>query len=477
MEDHYDLIVAGTGFASTFFLKKYLEKAKAGKKVLVLERGHLFPQAERRKRLAGDPDSLKDPNPQPHETYLNKNPDKHWAFTVGFGGSSNCWYACTPRFLPSDFKMKTLYGVGEDWPVTYDELEPYYTEVERIMDISGPDETPFPKSGKYPLPSHAFTTVDKILHRQYGNLYISQPTARASRPANGRNACCVSAVCSVCPVNAKFTIENSNMNVYNDERVTLIYGAQVQHLELCGDVARKVFYVKDGKDHSASGELIALGTHAISNANILLNSGDSNAFVGKGIGEQLGLDAVVYLDNLQNTGGSTWVTANGYMMYDGDHRKDYAACLIESNNAPYVRVESGKWRNLATFRLILDDLPSDNNFVKPGTDPLKPEVHFKEASAYTLRGLQKAKEKLPGILSALPVERVEFLDPFKTEAHILGTTRMSKTASTGVIDKHLRHHRYRNLFMLGSGGFTTYSPNNPTLTLSALSLMAADKSF
>src|SRR5688572_14332530 len=106
----YDLIVVGTGFASTFFLYQYLAKASKSKKVLVLERGFMFSGADRRKNLAGEVTASARLNPQPHETYVNRNPDKEWAFSMGFGGSSNCWYGCTPRFLPSDFKMKTLYG-------------------------------------------------------------------------------------------------------------------------------------------------------------------------------------------------------------------------------------------------------------------------------------------------------------------------------------------------------------------------------
>jgi choline dehydrogenase-like flavoprotein len=197
-QQQYDLIVVGTGFASTFFLYQYLRKATRNKKVLVLERGFVFSNADRRKNLAGSKTPSAKLNPEPNEAFVNNQPDKIWAFTLGFGGSSNCWYACTPRFMPSDFKMKTLYSVGEDWPVTYDELEPYYTMVEKLMDISGPDVTPFPKSTRYPLPPHQFTPVDKILQKEYGNLYISQPTARASQAVNGRNACCANAVCAVC---------------------------------------------------------------------------------------------------------------------------------------------------------------------------------------------------------------------------------------------------------------------------------------
>jgi choline dehydrogenase-like flavoprotein len=195
------------------------------------------------------------------------------------------------------------------------------------------------------------------------------------------------------------------------------------------------------------------------------------------LGEQLGLDAVVYLKDLENTGGSTWVNANGYMLYDGEHRKDYAACLMESNNAPFIRLESGKWRHVATFRMIFEDLPQDRNYVATGDDKFIPVAAFNGHSDYTLKAVSKMKEKLPAVLSCLPVEKIEFLEPFKTEAHILGTTRMSHAADKGVVDKNMIHHQYRNLFVLGSGSFTTFTPNNPTLTLSALSMLAADRSF
>ena len=477
MRDQYDLIVVGTGFASTFFLYQYLKKAPRNSKVLVLERGHFFSHADRRKNLAGERTDSANRNPGPNQTFINKNPDKHWAFTLGFGGSSNCWYACTPRFLPSDFKLKSLYGVGEDWPIQYEDLEPYYTKVEKLMDISGPEETPFPKSETYPLPPHRFSTVDECLKKKYGKLYINQPTARASRAVNGRNSCCASVVCSVCPVNAKFTIENSNLGVYEDDRVELLYGAQVHSVDLEGNKADKVNFMKDEREHSIRGEVIALGANAIFNANILLNSNDRNQLTGKGLGEQVGLDALVYLKDFDNVGGSTWVNANGYMLYDGDHRKEYAACLMESNNAPFLRIESGKWRHLATFRMIFEDLPHEDNFIARGEDRFKPEAHFKGHSDYAKRAIAKMKERMPSLLECLPVEKIEYKEPFPTEAHILGTTRMSRDEHSGVIDKNMIHHHYRNLFVLGGGSFTTFTPNNPTLTLSALSLMAADRSF
>lgn len=474
---YYDLIVVGTGFASSFFLKKYLEKQQGDKRVLVLERGHFFSHADRLKNKRNEPTASKNMNPEYEDTFVNLTPEKKWPFTTGFGGCSNCWWGCTPRFMPSDFKMKTLFNVGEDWPITYDELDAYYEEAELLMSISGPKETPFPRKKDYPLPPHYFTAVDEVLHQTYGTQYISQPTARARQATNGRPGCLANSTCDICPVNAKFTIENSNFLIFQDPRVTLEYGAQVYELEIEHNIARKVHYIKEGIEHQVAGEVVVLGANPIFNTNILLNSGDSNQFTGKGFGEQLGLQAVIYLDNMSNSGGSTWVNANGYMLYDGDHRKDVAACLIEVNNAPYIRLEMDKWLNMASFRMIFEDLPLEENFIRSTADKLVPEVAFTKRSDYTLKSVEHMKEKLPGILSCLPVEKIEYLEPFPNEGHIIGGTRMGTSASNSVVDKELIHHQYRNVFVLGSGSFTTFSASNPTLTLSALSLRTADLNF
>lgn len=475
--EKYDLIVVGSSFASTFFLKKYLQKSNSSRRVLVLERGVQFPYTERLAESKKEPGAKLNPNTAYTDTIVNTTPEKPWTFQVGFGGGSNCWYGCTPRFLPNDFKMKSRYGVAEDWPIDYNDIEDYYRQAEEYMSVSGPADTPFPKSTAYPQPPHFFTDVDRILKSRYGNLYINQPTARARLATNGRNACCASATCSVCPANAKFTIENSNLEVYTDPRVTLKYGSQVVRLDLSGNSVKGVMYRENGVEKLASAEVFALGANSIFNAHILLNSNDKNKNTGIGLGEQLGLQVDVLLKDLKTVGGSTWVNANGYMLYDGDHRSESAACLMETSNYPFIRIESGKWRNLASFRMIFEDLPQSQNRVTTSSDPLKPGVAFNGPSSYALKGVERMKKKLPEILSDLPVESIQYHLPYDSEAHILGTTRMSNDPAFGVVDKNLVHHNYRNLFVLGSGTFTTFTPSNPTLTLSALSLYAADKSF
>lgn len=474
----YDLIVAGTSFASTFFLKKYLEKSSPDVRVLVLERGVLYPHADRLKVKRNEKVDLS-ASPLPSRgTFNNKGEDKVWVFDPNFGGSSNCWTGCTPRFLPNDFKIKSLYGIGQDWPLSYEDIDPYYDEVEAIMSIGGPTTTPFPKRSDYPLPPQTLSTVDKAIQQHYKELYISQPTARATVPVGNRNACCTSAVCQLCPVDSKFTIENTLGHLYQDPRVTLQYNCQVYSLNTEGNRAKSVLYKHDGKDVEAQGEVIALGTNALFNAHILLNSGDKNELTGKGICEQVGTFAYLYFNDLDNLGGSSIITANGYMLYDGDHRSNHAACLIENFNNPFIRNEHGKWRKIARMKFIFEDIPNNKNKVSVGENPLIPEIDYKGHDPYVDRAMEALKGNIEKTFSFLPIEEIKLDGIYqKSEFHICSTTRMSNDESEGVIDKSLIHHQYRNVFVLGSGAFPSITPANPTLTLSALSLRAADVNF
>ncbi|MEO7990615.1 MAG: GMC oxidoreductase [Chryseolinea sp.] len=475
VKDKYDLILVGTSFASSFFLKKFLEHAPESAKVLAIERGRFFSHSDRLKVKRGEV-----PAPAGQDTYIG-SPEKPWTFDPNFGGSSNCWAGCTPRFMPNDFKMKSKYGIGMDWPLSYEDIDDYYYEVEDIMSISGPEVTPFPRKKAYPLPSHVLSSVDRIMQKHYGELYISQPAARASQAIGNRGACCSSIVCDVCPVNSKFTIENTLKYLYEDPRVTLIENSQAYALKIENNVAKSVMVRQAGKDLEFHSESIALGANPIFNSHILLNSGDTLGWTGAGISDQVGTYAKVYLNGLENVGGSSLITANGYMFYDTPDRSKYAGCLIESSQSfwsPYIRNEFGKWRQIALFKFIFEDLPQKQNRVSVSEDLMKPNITFKGISDYAQEGVKNLQSNVNKYFSVLPIERIEY-DGYNqaSEYHICGTTRMSLTADEGVVDKSLVHHKYRNVLVLGSGTFPTITPANPTLTLSALSLMSATKYF
>lgn len=475
----YDLIIVGSGFASIFFLLRYLEISKRDVSVLILERGynHDLNWRLQNRRSIQPYGIVSDINYQ--DTFINKNSAKDWVYNPSFGGGSNCWWGCTPRFLPNDFKMNSTYGVGRDWPITYDELEPYYQRAEEVMNISGPDDHICKRSKAYPQPPHNLNDVDKILKKSYPDHYFAQPTARARVATSTRTKCCASGVCYLCPVNSKFTIGGDLADpLFKSDRINVQFDAEVKGVTKEGDIITSVLWQSGEKEYETKGEVVALGANAIFNAAILQNSGFQHQALGSYLSEQVSQNVRVYLDGVKNFSGSTSITANGYMLYDTPLRRTQGACLIESINIPTFRPEKNRHTEVAVFKFIVEDLPNKENKVLMNKDAGKPEVIFNGYSEYATKTLGSLPSEVEKILSPLPVEKIEFAPSTgRSEAHILGTTVMGDSREDSIIDKNLVHHDYRNLLVLGGGAFPTITPSNPTLTICALSLRAADQYF
>lgn len=468
MERSYDLIVIGTGFASSFFLLEYLKRAPQSARIAVLERGG-------RDTHAWQIRNRKNSSIEGHRTFINPSREKAWITTIGFGGGSNCWWAMTPRHMPNDFRLKSMYGIGSDWPLSYDELEPYYMRAEEIMSIAGPEHTPFPRSGPYPQPPHLLSDPDKVLQAAFPDTFIAAPTARARRSTDRRSMCCATGVCNLCPVNAKFSIQNELNDIYDDPRVEVRLNAEVMAIETAAGIAGGVRYVKDDVESAIQGDLIVLGANALFNPAILQRSEMQHPALGRGLCEQISVSVTIDLDGLDNYQGSTSLTGHGFMFYDGEHRKNHAACLVETSNIPAVRLVENKWRQRLDVKFIFEDLPSADNYVHLEQGKTKPTTEYKNFSDYTSRGIAALPEMLQRFLAPLPVEKYIVAErPNSTESHIMGTTVMGNDPATSVVDRFLIHHRYRNLLVLGSGAFPTCSPANPTLTISALSLRTAE---
>jgi choline dehydrogenase-like flavoprotein len=468
----YDLVLAGTGFASSFFLLEYLRHAPASARVLVIERGWRETrgwQLEHRRVSRTDTDTM---------VRRSGHPQKTWQFTIAFGGGSNCWWGCAPRLLPADFALRSTYGVGDDWPLTYEELEPFYDEAEAVMAISGAAEAPYPRRAPPPQPPHRMSDPDRRLAAAYPGLYVPQPAARARIATSARPACCASGVCGLCPIDAKFTIENGLRAPYEDSRVTLLLGTEVRRVDTTAGRATGVVVRAPDGDRVFAGDLLILGAGAVFNATVLERSALPHPLLGRRLFEQVSVGADVDLDGVENFQGSTVVTANGYMLYDGAHRRDAAACLIEAWNRPdRLRWEPGRERQLLRLKLIVEDLPQVRNHVRLGADDV-PVLHFEDYSDYARAGLARAREQLVKVLEPLPVERVDIdATPSPTEGHLLGTVVMGHDPATSVVDRWMIHHRIRNLLVIGGSAFPTGSPANPTLTISALALRSARHLF
>jgi choline dehydrogenase-like flavoprotein len=475
MTEHYDVVIVGTSFASSFFLLRYLEHASPTARILVLERGNEDSKAW---QLA----NRKHSSIAPEDVYENDNLEKDWLTSPGFGGNSKCWMGGTTRMMPGDFQLKSRYGVATDWPVSYDDLEPHYCTAEQVMLISGPSDSPMRRSIPFPLPPHRFSDPDALLKKRFPDGWYQMATSRASVPNGKRGVCCASGICALCPVDAKFTIQNGLAYIYEDPRVTLHLRSEVQGIDTAAGVVQGVNYLQEGAVKRDTGDLMVLGASALFNPHILLRSGFDHPLIGRRLHEQMPVYVTLDLKGVKCYNGSTVLSGLGYLFYDGEHRRDHAACMIETWSSPFanrtddsLRLESGRWNERLMLGFLFDDIPSEENTVtiSPG-NPRMAKAHFATYSDYAMRGAAQIPRMVDKLSEALPIERLVGATLGSTAAHIQGTVVMGNDPVTSVVDRHLIDHKYRNLLVLGSSSYPTASPAYPSLTVSALSLWAAD---
>jgi choline dehydrogenase-like flavoprotein len=468
VQEHFDVVVVGSGFGALFFVEGYLSKRPAAK-ILMLERGIFNSHAWQIEQGRNSPIPAA-------STFRSDAAKKVWNFTIGVGGGTNCWYAQTPRFHPSDFRMRSKYGVAQDWPLDYDELEPYYFAAETKMSVAGSPEMGviLPRSGPFPQPPHKQTAVDAIMRKAQPQFHVPIATARASVADAGRPPCCASARCNLCPVNAKFTFENGFANLRDLPNVEIRTECEVTHLDHAGGTVSAAVYKKGGAEHRVTGDLFVLGANAIHSPAILLRSGIDHPLTGVGIHEQVGYSLEVMLDAVDSLDGGTITTALNYSLYDGPFRKDHAGALIYFDNRwPHgLRKEYGRWRQFAPLVVVIEDLPQDSNRVVLDKDGM-PKVLHADISDYAKRGIQASLAKIQNVLEPLPVERIDFKGLRDTESHIQGSLRMGTDRASSVIDAKQIHHDVRNLVVVGSSVFSSGPNANPSLSVAALSLRSA----
>ena len=299
----FDICVVGSGAGAS---PVAYTLAKAGAKVLVLEKGPWLTEKEFYKdelaislRDSYNPD-LRDEQHVIEElyeredgsTYWHGEPtsESGWSFWNGsvVGGSSNFMSGYFHRLKPVDFRLKSEFGAIEganiaDWPITYDELEPYYAMVERVVGVSGksvkhphqePRSTDFPYP---PLAEHAVSGwIDKAA-KEIGYHSIPVPRAVLSQPAMGRDSCEYSGYCSSygCSSGAKGSGRAALLNhAMATGNLTIVDNAKVYHLESSdkGEVTSAHYYDKSGKKRTAKAKIYVVACQAVETSRLLLAS-------------------------------------------------------------------------------------------------------------------------------------------------------------------------------------------------------------
>jgi choline dehydrogenase-like flavoprotein len=312
-ENSFDVVIVGAGISGALTAYKL---SQAGKRVLVLDAGPAVPPnrggyMERfYLAMAKTPESpYPDVANAPRPTVLETNnplddPSQGYLIQQGplpfsstwervSGGTTWHWLGTSLRLLPNDFAINTNYGVGVDWPISYDDLEPWYCQAEAEIGVAGnvADQSYLGLhfSKPYPMPGIPQSYMDQQLAKAigtfslYGNPVTVSPTpqARNSMPYDSRRVCAGNTNCiPICPIQAKY---DATIHIQKAQQLGAVVWSQTVAYSITVDPATgrisgvnwKQYAVPDGPP-TASGTVTAttyvLAAHAVETPRLLLNS-------------------------------------------------------------------------------------------------------------------------------------------------------------------------------------------------------------
>src|SRR2546425_9890926 len=208
-----DVCIVGAGAAGGIMA---LELGRAGVKVVVLDSG---PRHEFGRRASYVRAYLRRENPwqSPLAGQDRYTVGGRLAYTLdgrrvrGIGGSTLHWEGYALRLHADDFRLRSLYGIADDWPISYQDLEPYYAGAENALGVAGAADDPWasPRSTPFPLPPFPFSYTDRLFApacRSLGIAFHHMPQARNSVDYGGRPQCRACGTCHVCPTGAKASV-------------------------------------------------------------------------------------------------------------------------------------------------------------------------------------------------------------------------------------------------------------------------------
>ncbi|HET6160723.1 MAG TPA: GMC family oxidoreductase [Dongiaceae bacterium] len=422
------------------------------------------------------------------------------------GGSTVHWAGASLRFQEHEFKVKSAYGdiAGAnllDWPISLQEMEPYYERAEDKMGVTGTHGIPrLPGNNNFRVLAAG---AKKLGYKEFhtGNMAIN------SQPRDGRGSCQQIGFCfQGCRSGAKWSTlyteipkgeATGKLEVRPNSQVL-----QIQHDD-SGKVTGVLYADKDGKQQVQKARVVAVAGNSIESPRLLLNS--ASAKFPDGLANSSGQVGKNYMRHM---------TGSVYAIFDKPvhmYRGTTMAGIIRDESVhnpgrgfvggyemetlslglPFMAafLDPGAWgrdfssamegyANMAGMWLVGEDMPQEKNGVtlhateKDQYGLPVPNVHFDDhANDVAMR--EHAYKQGSAVYDAVGA-RSTFRTPPYPSTHNLGTNRMAENARDGVVNKHGQTHDIKNLFISDGSQFTTGASENPTLTIVALAIRQAE---
>jgi len=523
-DEEVDVVIVGAGPSGSVAA---LELARAGISVVVLEQGDWpdyddYTGARPEHELVAtklwhpNPNVRDNPRDYPVDTSTT---DINPLMYAGVGGSANLYGAQWMHFLPSDFKVRSMDGVADDWPFTYEDLLPFQLEIERQVGVSGLSGDPaYPPRGPYPFPALPMGSVGHrgiMGQEEMGWHWWPGSNAIPSESFGQLNPCVRRGTCLTgCPEGAKSTTDRSHWPLALKAGATLVTNARVSEIETGADgLATGVVYIDgNGRTRRQKAKVVILCANGVGTPRLLLMSGgedglaNSSGLVGKRLmmhpfasvlasfedpldswrgpfGQQI--YSLEFYETDESRGflrGSKWncmpsggpvgvsgaIGSKVYVSEDGDFRDFWGKNLHEN--------VARRFGHSLIWGIVGEDLPEEDNQVVLSKDLVDsdglpaPQIKY-QVNENSNRLLNFNIERcLESVNAAGAIETLVSTPVRESGWHLIGTTVMGDDPRKSVVDQWGATHDVPNLYVMDASTFPTSGATNPTATIMAVAL-------
>ena len=448
------------------------------------------------------------------------------------GGRTNHWGRISLRFGPWDFKGRSRDGVGDDWPISYDDIKPYYDKLDQYVGLFGSNEGIENEPDGIFMPPPAPRAYERLIKKSCDGLDVKCIPSRLSiitKPLNGRAACHYCGQCGRgCATHSNFSTPSVLLPpAFKTGRLTLVTGAMAR--EVLTDAegrATGISYIdtKTGRETQVRAKVVVLAASACESARLLLNSrstrhpaglANSSGAVGRYLTDTTGSTVTGHIPALENLPPYNEDGVGGmhiYMPWWLDNRK------LDFPRGYHIEPWGGRGMPGAWFMSGLHGLTgggygkalkadyrryygafvgfSGRGEMVPNRDcrcEIDPEVvdkwgipvlrfHWKW-SDHEVKQAKHMQETFGQIVEGMggkvtspkhgPEDNYD-LSVGGEIIHEAGTTRMGDSAATSVLNKYAQAHECKNLFVADSGPFVSNAHKNMTWTILALSMRTSE---